>query len=957
MLLPFVFWFSISEINAIALGQVVPDDTLPNNSAVETNDNITIITGGSRANANLFHSFEQLSVISGKTVVFDNALDVKNIINRVTGNSVSDINGLIRANGTANLFLINPNGIIFGSNAALNIGGSFVGSTADSIQFQDGSEFSSSPTSDSPLLSVSIPIGLQLGTSAGKIVVRGTGNNLAINPDFSINRNNRPSGLQVPDGKTLALVGNKIELVGGNLTAAEGKIELWSFKNGNLSLNLNNEGVSTGQETIDYQNIMLSQAASVDASGNRGGEIKIRGENIAVEDGSIILTDTIGNGLGGTLTVRATESLRVTGISTQSPVFSGLLADVAPAAMGNGGNIDIKTTSLEISEGGQISSGTFGFGSGGNLAVEAENIKISGISPFGPSGLFAPVAPGARGNGGNLNINTGSLNITNGGQILGGTFGFGNAGELKIVAESIKVIGGTEFGPSFIASTVETIPGLPEPVAAVLGVGLGNGGNLEIETENLRVADGGQVAVTTTGSGKGGNLLIEAQNIKLSDFNQFTRSGLFASAIQGTGNGGDLNITTDSLSIQNGAVISAGNFPSLGSRSPGEGKAGNVLINARSVELNNITSDISSGITASTNGGGGGDITLNVAEAITLDNNSEIAAETRGSGDGGNVAIVTDALTLNNGGSIDTSTSAKGNGGRVNIQSNMVTSMGIGSGVFSEVGTAATGNGGSVAIGAETFNLSNKGQISVSSNGLGKAGNVVINAEEVNVSNGKIATTATQTGGGNINLVTDFLYLTNNSELSSSVLGSTGGGGNIFIDSNYVIANHNSDIRANAVLGNGGNINIDTEVILLSTDSDIDASSQLGLDGVVNIDNVDSDEQIGTAELPSNIVDPATLISGICPKEEGNFMAVTGKGGLSENPSRNLRGESVWEDLRDFSLVAKNQRQYHNRSDDEIDKIVETKGWQVNSQGNIELLGYLPQQNDQDYWQLFNQCR
>ena len=117
----------------ISLAQVTSDDTV--NTQVEQDDGVAEITGGETRGDNLFHSFEDFSVPTDNEAFFNNAESIGNIFSRVTGGNASDIDGAIRANGGANLFLINPNGIIFGENASLNIGGSFYGSTAESIIF------------------------------------------------------------------------------------------------------------------------------------------------------------------------------------------------------------------------------------------------------------------------------------------------------------------------------------------------------------------------------------------------------------------------------------------------------------------------------------------------------------------------------------------------------------------------------------------------------------------------------------------------------------------------------------------------------------------------------------------------------------------------------------------------------------------------------------------------------
>jgi filamentous hemagglutinin family protein len=178
-------------------GQEITTDGTTNTEVTSPDGQNFDIDGGDKAGGNLFHSFGNFGVPTGGSANFLNSPDVQNIIDRVTGGNVSNIDGLIKANGSANLFLINPAGIIFGQNARLDIGGSFLGSTADSLLFNDGTEFSAVNAQNKPLLTVNAPIGLNLRDNPGDIVNRSQA--LDRTGEFA-------SGLEVNQDKNLSLI-------------------------------------------------------------------------------------------------------------------------------------------------------------------------------------------------------------------------------------------------------------------------------------------------------------------------------------------------------------------------------------------------------------------------------------------------------------------------------------------------------------------------------------------------------------------------------------------------------------------------------------------------------------------------------------------------------------------------------------------------------------------------------
>jgi filamentous hemagglutinin family protein len=643
------------SFSAIAYAQVIPDRTLGDrnsviapNAEIRNGRPIDRIDGGAVRGSNLFHSFQQFNINSGQGIYFANPSGIINIFSRVTGGNTSNIEGTLGVLGNANLFLLNPNGIIFGPNAKLDVGGSFVASTASSIRFNDGVEFSAIDPQAPPLLAINVPTGLQFGSNAASIVNRSQADSV---------------GLQVPTGKTLALLGGDLEITGGFLTAERGRIELGSVAPSSLvSLTPIAQGWLLGyQDVRNFQDIKLSQAAFVDTTdrttNNGGGDIQVKGRRLLVTEGATIEAKTLGSLPGGNIEINTSESIELIGNSDN--LNSGIAATVCASeavctsASGNGGDIRLTTGRLSVRDGAQITTNTFGRGKAGNLTVKADEIRLVGTNANNTiaSGLFA--SSESIGDSGNLIIEAQRLSILDGAIAQVTTFRSGKAGDLTVNANAIELIGSyrdesknTTFSGGLKASTDIN--------------STGNGGNLTINTGRLTILDGAEAQSSTLGSGRAGTVVVRAtESVELAGRtfdNQFasairTASGLEGVTTNATGQAGDVSIETPTLTVRDGAEIRVSAI--------GTGAAGNLNIQANLIRLDNQGT-----LRAETRAGDRGNINLEARDSLQILRNSNVTANAFGTATGGNVFINAATLAALQNGDI-TANAQQAFGGRV----------------------------------------------------------------------------------------------------------------------------------------------------------------------------------------------------------------------------------------------------------------------------------------------------
>jgi filamentous hemagglutinin family protein len=574
-------FFLLSWICA-AQAQIIPDGTV--GTQVQSSDNQTFtVTRGSSVGGNLFHSFDSFSIPDQGSVIFQADPTTHNIFSRVTGSTPSNLEGLLSVQGSnANFFLLNPNGIVFGLHASLNVGGSFLATTAESLVFSDGITFSARNLQSQPLLTIK-PVGLQFGATPGDI-------------------SSTAASLQVPTGKNLALVGGNISLEGGIVAAPQisiarsspgGQIDLGSVgANNQVDLQLTGSNFVLGYDQVQqFQDITLSAGVFVSASGANGsGAIRLQGRRIELEGKAEVSALNFGQNLVGNITINASESLRLRSESRIS---------TSPFSTGIAGDITINTPQLRVEGGSFISATTGQLGQrGGNVTINAiQQVEVTELSDI-TAGTFSTSSAG------NLNITTSRLLLTNGGQIRSSTSASGDGGTININASDVKIRGSQfNFRQQEVPSGIVAVAKTESNIVAASG----DAGRITVNADRLSITDGGQITVDATSSGIGaaGDLIINAGSIVLDEQGRITAATT----------GGRGNIF---LNVENGLVLRHGS--TITTNAQGVVGGGNIEINTSL-----LVGTEGSRIAADAQQGYGGQVVIR-ADGLFFSRNAQITA-------------------------------------------------------------------------------------------------------------------------------------------------------------------------------------------------------------------------------------------------------------------------------------------------------------------------------------------
>jgi filamentous hemagglutinin family protein len=832
-------------------------------------------TLGTRVGNNLFHSFTSFNLSSVESATFTGDASTANVISRVTGNTASSIDGLLRSQiGTADFYFINPAGVVFGTNAQVDVPASFYVSTANELQFADGAKFSATAPQNSTLTAAApIAFGF-LGDHSADISFTGNTINLANNSRLSVSASN-------------------IQIAQTNVTASAGELLLTAT--GQAVATVAIDSVPTA--TIAGGAVLLD-TVTTDLSGDGGGIFAIQTDNLTITDTDITLDNTG--------TIDASEKIALQLFGGNITIVNAFIQNEASGSGGSGNvNINVETILFDDTtlSNGSIFDDIGTAGNGGDIQITANNVinNDSFIASEGANG----------GNGGNITVNAKSIIISDAGLFSTTIFDDGIAGNLILNATEIQLItfGGISSataGQSQAGNTIITANSLILNDGLIDSSGdIGKGGDITLTSNNISITNGMIISSDSFDSGDGGNINITGQTIVIDG-----EQTLVSSDSLDVGNGGSINIAANSLTITNGAVVTAD--------ASDQGLGGNIQISGNTVLIDGTNAVSFNGIsTQSTAAGNSGSINIALNKTLIVTDGGKISATAFAAGDGGEIVIKVPELVVQNSATITSNAevASAGQTGNISITGDWVQVRN--QGVISidnkatvSVAQAALITQSSIDIQVNHILIGLGSSISAESFQNVDASNIVLNSNSIILNSAIVQTNANNANGGAITISGGSLSLFN-SQIATSVAGQ-GDGGDIIINST-VLTLDTGFIQANTAGLNavGGDITINSELLIASNNqviiggndpiafvfglNVIQAASADGLDGNVDVAATDLDVSGSIASLDSRLLSQQSIAGSPCSSSrgEGSTLSKYGKGGLPAHPSSQETIDSV----------------------------------------------------------------
>ncbi|NEP64078.1 filamentous hemagglutinin N-terminal domain-containing protein [Moorena sp. SIO3A5] len=798
------------------LAQIVPDHTLGDNpSVVKPNVEVKglpadLIEGGATRGDNLFHSFSDFNVGDLQRVYFANPAGINNILSRVTGSNISKIFGTLGVDGAANLFLLNPNGIVFGANSQLDVAGSFVGSTANSVVFGNGTEFSATNPEEPPLLTINITPGLQYGqnhpqpiVNAGNLAV-GQGQNVTLVGGSVISTGDiLASGgeiniLAVP-AETLVQLGQ----AGQILTLSTPKVPLTPSAPASVTEFLSSldhdTGVtvsSDGQVTLtdsgtvvplEPGTVMISGTLSAAnlSPGQTGGKVTVLGDNVGLFDSASI--DVSGDSSGGNALIGGDfQGQGQLPLATATYIAPETTIKADAVSTGNGGLILIWSNQSTRAYGTLTALGGSQSGNGGLIETSSANfldvtgVRVDASAPNGLAGTwlldprnvtlgFADTSNGTFDSNSNIFTPTGDdavVNIPdieaqlNAGTNVTITTGTTGAQEGNITADGFGI---TKTTPGEVTLSLQAANDISLKnfginansgfLNLVLEADSDNSGSGDVELMNAGIDTGGG-AVTITAAGA-----IALESIGINRNNNRTDQAPPITVISDESislkSAGINSLTSGNNGNAGDVIVQTGTLTleeaGIGSTTEGKGDAGNITVTAADSVVVTNNSGISTN-TQDNSSGNAGEITI-TAGSLLFENQSGLGSDTRNnsSGDAGKITITADSLVFREQSGIGTNTrnNSSGNAGEITITAGSLLLEGQENGIGSETQNNSSGDAGIITITADSLVLREGSTIGTRTinDSTGDAGIIIINVDSISLENNSAILSTTETTG------------------------------------------------------------------------------------------------------------------------------------------------------------------------------------------------------------------